>query len=205
MLSVNTDRTLHELAQDIAEHLGRDWFYRAPVENEGLHHARIQGPGDKEISLSFDRGYVHDKAEIARLRVTARGLLPYLPSASNGGSSPCIGCAFSRGAAAISKDIVRRLLPEYGPALKLRLESNEAHLAYQAALKAEVDRITALMPAGTNNYREGDGMCTVYSHGPNPNVRVRVSKEDSKWEIYHVPPAMCAELAALIRKYQDAK
>jgi len=197
----------HRFARDIADAMGPQWRYDAEAANNN-RCGYINGPDGAKLGIILDPWYDRPE-ERSKYRVEVVGcyasflrdtIRPHKHEA------PRITCAPSRGAEAIARDIERRFLPGYWPALD---ETHEAAGRYEQQFYAMLDGMGVLSETLEAKFE------------PEPtawgNPHMRWSSRDIsthiKWhgeygismEINHLPVDVAVEIAELLKQHADAQ
>lgn len=145
----------------VARCLGGGWTVEYPG---GERVARLVGPGEAALVVYLTW---HDRVEIS----------PVFPRGRNGDHygpyqfEPAkITVASSRPPAAIAKDIQRRLLPAYLPALAEAVARRDRDAQHQREARAVADRLAAILPKST--VRENGSSYQVFSYEPEVTIQI---------------------------------
>jgi hypothetical protein len=147
-----TEKSLRELAQEIAQALGPDWKLSTRFDAEDSQdrrpwRSRTEGPNHQALFLSTTWG--------------KRGMLYVSGWTPDGiphdtqvrvGIMPSINVSLTKTAAQIAKDITRRLLPEYQALLTKIIEQHRVDTEYKNGVEKMQRDVSELLGVP---YREG--------------------------------------------------
>lgn len=156
-------KELPALGAAVAEQLGEGW------SSEFLYDNGCELTGPDGARLWMIPGH-HDASKVQII-----GTFPHGVHMRE--SQPSINVAVSRGAVAITKEITRRLLPEYLPLQATALERQRAEQQREAAQQATIERIVNAWPGSTVH---GD---TVYARVRGDYLKFRVTYAGRSVEI----------------------
>jgi hypothetical protein len=149
---------LVQLTQDIAKELGSDWTFK-PLD-EPYPTQYITGPNEAELAIRIEtygsrkgRIEVHGNFHIGRNREFI-DVRDWNHSTSERCKLPEISVSGTRGAAAITKEIKRRFLPEYLPLLQKAIDKRDAAHSYEDKTRANLTVLAAIVNAHVPTERD---------------------------------------------------
>lgn len=136
------------ITKDVATALGMPWAF-SPMD-EPYPTQYIQGEGLAKLSLSIEYNHTDRISISGVLNIGKNGQYVVVYDRDNGNNRaavPTITVAINRGAAAIAKAIVSRLIPEYFRILNIAIDQMEKSNAYESARNATLSKLAAIVNA----------------------------------------------------------
>ncbi len=171
MTTPTVEKSLRELAQEVAQALGPDWKLSTRFDEEDAQdrkpwRSRIEGPESQALFLSNTWG---PKGMLHVSGWTPDGISH--DTQVRVGTLPSINISLSKTSEQMAKDITRRLLPEYKTLLSKLFEQHRTDTEYKNGIEKMQRDVSDVLDVP---YREGREV--ISGHG---NIDVQVCSPDS--------------------------
>ncbi|WP_190821996.1 hypothetical protein [Saccharopolyspora pogona] len=188
---------VHALAQEIAKELGDTW--KPEIGAWGRNRdAFLTAGNDKRLHIGPAS---HRKSDEGKLCVAGR--LDAFPNGKGYQEQHEINVSLSKGAARIARDIERRLLPEYLPALDAAKERQREHDEQESLREALIQDLIATLGGNARRVSWGNDSVTYGSFGDPVRADVRILSETVEFKV-EIPRDLArlfsAEIAALSKR-----
>lgn len=207
-----TGDKLERLARDVAAALGDEWTAAVPDwvdEGERVHTMHLAHSSGVRLSMSQEGGYYSQsgKVEISTSDVYPRGFNFHAKVyvGSDDPPSADIRVSYSRGAAVVAREIMRRLWDRARARHEFVQRAVERHLSYQARVTGAADEFERLMPEGwrrhTGPYADPE---RPEFRGPH-HMKASASSGGMRLELdlVDLSPQVAAQIAALIAEQEE--
>ena len=190
--------TLRLLAPMIAVELGPTW--KAKLSDDAdtwVGHHLVDDSTGMSIYLSTSDGKVHATGEFTT-RVDGKYVWSP-PSGKNG--RPSIGCSIDKTAAAIARDVRRRLLPVYGPLWEENLAAINEHYRHEINTRGTARALSQLVGAPEPEIRDYRAKVDVYHSTALPEAlfNLTVSEGTVRFDGLDVSLGLASQILALLR------
>lgn len=157
--ALTPEPTLRKIADEIALALGSDWKRSTKFDEDDAGErtqwrARLEGPHDEALFLSNTwgpKGMLHVSGWVPDYIDRQSVSIPTMPS---------INVSLAKSAQAISKDIQRRLLPDYRTILAELLKKHVADVERKDGIRKTKQRVAEILGSSAKEESE-----LVYGHG----------------------------------------
>ena len=199
-----TGDELERLARDVAAALGDEWTAAVPDwidEGERVHTMHLAHSSGVRLSMSQEGGYYSQsgKVEISTSDVYAKVYV-----GSDDPPSADIRVSYSRGAAVVAREIMRRLWDRARARHEFVQREVERHLSHQARVTEAADEFERLMP---DRWRRVTGQ---YADPERPEFRgphhMKASARSGgvrlELDLVDLSPQVAATIVALIAEHE---
>lgn len=203
---------LERLAREVAAALGDEWTAAVPDwigEGERVHAMHLAHSSGVRLSMSQEGGYYSQsgKVEISTWDVSPRefNFAATVYVGSDDPPSADIRVSYSRGAAVVAREIMRRLWDRARARHEFVQREVERHLSYQARVTGAADEFERLMPEGwrrlSGPYADAERPEFSGPHRMKANARsggVRLALD-----LVDLSPQVAAQIVALIAEHEE--